>query len=566
MIKSYTADFETTTDKEDCRVWAWGIMNIDDVSEKYAGNLIETFMLKIQDLGTCDIYFHNLRFDSQFIIYWLMTNGFEYAQNSLGLNPMEFTLLMNGNNAMYSMKICFKAFTAKNGKYIRQIVTIKDSLKKLPFSVSKIAKDFKLPISKLEIDYHEKRERGHELTEQEQDYLNNDIEIMARALSIQFNQGLKKLTIGSDALSSYKRTNPKFDELFPSLEKNIDTFCRQAYHGGWCYVNPKYQCKDVKEGMVFDVNSLYPWALYANEYPVGQPIYYSGKYEQDNEYPLFIQRITCSFKLRKGKFPIIQLKKCASFMATEYVVESDDAYELTLCSVDLKLFLENYEVENLEYLDGMKFKKEANLFTSYIDQWMYVKENNTGAIRALAKLMLNNLYGKFATNPHVIEKRPKMVNEVIEYEVGDEYDNEGIYVPVGLFCTAYAREKTVRTAQKIYDRFIYADTDSLHITGTEIPKAIENDVHPTHLGAWKLESTFKRARFLKAKTYIEDNEELEVKCAGMPPNIKEYVTWENFKVGFTQNGKLVPVNVKGGVVLEERPFTIKNFKLNKPIA
>ena len=206
----------------------------------------------------------------------------------------------------------------------------------------------------MKIDYHEKRPKGHILTQQEEDYLNNDIEIMARALKIQFDQGLKKLTIGSDALTSFKQTCKEFDNYFPKLTKEIDTFCRRAYHGGWCYVNPKFQCKDIGNGMVFDVNSLYPWALRYNEYPIGQPILYEGKYEEDEEYPLYIQRIRCLFKLRKGKFPIIQLKNCASFMATEYVVESDDEYDLTLCNVDLKLFLENYEVENMQYLGGYK--------------------------------------------------------------------------------------------------------------------------------------------------------------------------------------------------------------------
>ena len=52
----------------------------------------------------------------------------------------------------------------------------------------------------------------------------------------------------------------------------------------------------------------------------------------------------------------------------------------------------------------------------------------------------------------------------------------------------------------------------------------------------------------------------------MPQAVKDKVTWDNFKVGFKEYGKLVPVNVEGGVVLEDRAFTIKNFKMNKPIA
>lgn len=564
--KSYTADFETTTDKEDCRVWAWCIVSIDNFDERYFGNNIQTFILQVQELGKCDIYFHNLKFDSQFIIYWLLKNDFEYSCEKQ-LNGLEFNTLINSSNQIYSLEVCFKVGTSKTGKEYRRNVTFKDSLKKLPFTVDKIAKDFKLPIRKLSIDYHAKREIGHELTKEEQDYILNDTLIMAMALNIQFKQGLTKLTIGSDALTSYKQTMPQFKELFPVLEMSEDNFLRKAYHGGWCYVNPKYQMKDIGKGQVFDVNSLYPWALRFNEYPIGKPQFYVGEYEQDNEYPLYVQRFRCCFKLRKGKFPIVQFKNLRFFLDTEYQVECLEQQEMTMCNVDLKLFLENYEVWDMEYMCGYKFKKQADLFNSYIDQWSSIKETSTGAIRSLAKLMLNNLYGKFATNPHIIEKKPVIKDGAVEYEVADEYDNDGVYIPVGLFCTAYAREKTVRTAQLMYDRFIYADTDSLHIVGQDIPKEIETQVHDTKLGYWKRESIFDRARFLKAKTYIEEeNKEINVKCAGMPQAIKDKVTWENFRTGFTSYGKLVPVNVKGGVVLEDREFTIKSTKLNKAIA
>ena len=566
MIKHYTADFETTTKADDCRVWAWCVVNVDNIKEVYYGNNIDSFMLQCEELSSADIYFHNLKFDSQFIIYYLLTHGFTYTTED-DMNSTEFTSVINGSNQFYKLDVCYKKGINKKGKEYRKTISFKDSLKKLPFTVDKIAKDFKLPIQKLSIDYKAERKIGHKLTQQEQQYILNDTEIMARALNVQFEQGLTKLTIGSDALSSYKKTQPQFKYLFPELNPAIDSFCRKAYHGGWCYVNPKYQNIDIKEGQVFDVNSLYPWALYANEYPIGEPRFYLGEYEHDDEYPLYIQKLRCSFKLRKGKFPIIQLKNNRFFLDTEYLVESIEPVELTLCSVDLKLFLENYECDCIEYVCGYKFKKQGELFTDYIEQWMKVKESSQGAIRALAKLMLNNLYGKFATNPHVIEKEPVIVDGSVEYRTCEEYQNGGVYIPVGLFCTAYAREKTVRTAQLVYDRFVYADTDSLHLIGLDIPDVIKDEVHPSHLGKWKRESEFIRARFLKAKTYIEDeNGELNVKCAGMPDRIKDKITWDNFKEGFTSKGKLVPVNVKGGVILEDRDFTIKKIKMNKSIA
>lgn len=37
----WACDFETTTDPEDCRVWAWGASFVSDSSIKYYGNDIE---------------------------------------------------------------------------------------------------------------------------------------------------------------------------------------------------------------------------------------------------------------------------------------------------------------------------------------------------------------------------------------------------------------------------------------------------------------------------------------------------------------------------------------------
>ena len=123
------------------------------------------------------------------------------------------------------------------------------------------------------------------------------------------------------------------------------------------------------------------------------------------------------------------------------------------------------------------------------------------------------------------------------------------------FITAYAREKTIRSAQNVFDRFIYADTDSLHLIGETPPDGLE--IHPTKLGAWKNEGTFTDSLFIRAKTYMETvNDKIEVTCAGMPENVKEAVTYENFKSGSVFDGKLVPRHYPGGIVLEKTTFTI----------
>lgn len=54
---------------------------------------------------------------------------------------------------------------------------------------------------------------------------------------------------------------------------------------------------------------------------------------------------------------------------------------------------------------------------------------------------------------------------------------------------------------------------------------------------------------------------IEITCAGMPKTCYKFVTWDNFKTGFTCGGKLTFKHVKGGVKLIETDYTIKEEKL-----
>lgn len=552
----YTADFETTTDPADCRVWAYGICEIGNPDNFQYGNSIDEFITWARKQKKVTVYFHNLKFDGEFILCWLFEHGFNVVVDRRDLTDNTFTTLISDKGQFYSMEICFK----RHGKE-KESLTIYDSLKILPFSVAAIAKGFNLPISKLEIDYNEKREKGHELTGQEVDYLRNDVDIVARALNILFEQGLNKMTQGSNALYDYKRTIgvKNFGKWFPPPDYDYDI--RQSYKGGFTYLNPKFKEVDLKEGIVLDVNSLYPSVMYYQPLPYGEGIFFKGKYKPDKIYNLYIQMFTCQFELKQGYIPTIQLKNNLSFIPTKYL-ESSEGEDVTLCltNVDLKLFMEHYNVYNIEYHSGWKFKSTIGLFKDYIDKWNKVKMESTlngnKAMRTLAKLMLNALYGKLALNPNVQSKIPWYDNGVIKYRLGEKETREPIYIPAATFITSWARYKTISSAQKVYDRFVYADTDSLHLIGTEIPEMLEID--PVKLGAWKLESTFTRARFLRQKSYIEEIDGvLNIKCAGMPDRCYQYVTWENFHTGASYAGKLNMTHVNGGIVLADIPFSIK---------
>lgn len=552
----FTADFETTTDPLDCRVWACGICSIDETHNFNYGNSLEWFIEFAKNNIGSTFYFHNLKFDGEFILCYLFEHGYKHVTDRKKLKTKTFTTLISDKGQFYSLEICFNKDEDKTEK-----ITIYDSLKILPFSVEAIAKGFNLPISKLEIDYDEKREIGHILTPQEIDYLRNDVEIMSRALLTLFNQDLRQMTQGSNALYDYKKIVGKknFSKWFPIPDYDFDI--RQSYKGGFTYCDPRRQGQDIGAGIVLDVNSLYPSVMYYQPLPYGEGIFFEGKYKPDKLYNLYVQMFTCQFELKENYIPTIQLKNNLSFIPTAYLSSSEDE-EVTICltSVDLELFFEHYHVYNITWHSGWKFKSTTGLFKEYIDKWNAVKMGSTlngnKAMRTLAKLMLNALYGKFALNPNVQSKIPYYDNGIIKYTLGEKETRNPIYIPVGTFITAWARHKTITSAQKVYDRFLYADTDSLHLIGTEIPKGLEID--PVKLGAWKHESTFTRARFVRQKTYIEEIDgELNITCAGMPSRCYKHVTWDNFIAGSSFEGKLQFTHVQGGIVLKDIDFTIK---------
>lgn len=185
---------------------------------------------------------------------------------------------------------------------------------------------------------------------------------------------------------------------------------------------------------------------------------------------------------------------------------------------------------------------------------------------------------------------------VLRFTISEAKQEEGIYIPVAAFITAYARRKTISTSQAIKDYslehygkdlYYYSDTDSIH-TGLSVEECKKFcDIDDFKLGYWAHEGTAKRAKFVRQKCYIEEFYEerklrgnlknnkiiisnfykkikgykrpyrIKITCAGLPERCYNQVTWKKFKEGFTAHGKLTYKYVKGGVKLVETDFTIK---------
>ena len=409
----------------------------------------------------------------------------------------------------------------------------------------------------------------------------------------------------------------EFKQHFPDLTKimldesyessTADEYIRKSYRGGWCYVVPEKTNKVFRNGTTADVNSLYPSMMHSesgNYYPVGEPVFWKGNYipekAKNKSKRYYFLRFRCSFRIKPNCLPFIQIKGNPLYKSTEMLtdsrpslggvkydsitvdgVEHTNIVTMTMTCTDWELFNQHYYINDLQILDGCYFYSEKGLFDAYINKYRKIKETSKGAMRTLAKLFLNNLYGKFASSNESSYQVPRLDDDgVLAFDTIREYDKKAGYIAIGSAITSYARCFTITAAQLNYHGankhgFIYADTDSIHCDlSADRIKGVP--VHPTAFCHWKLESSWDYALFIRQKTYLEhitehDLEPVEdpyydIKCAGMPATCKNQFIKQiengtkvitDFTQGLQVDGKLMPKRIKGGVILEPVTFKIK---------
>lgn len=640
--KYMVGDFETTVyeGQTETEVWASAVVEMYTENVKVFHSIDDTFSY-FKKLGTDVVcYYHNLKFDGNFWLYYLM-NVLHYKQATYSIgekeNELEWTepYKMNSGEYQYTISDMGQWYSIKI-KAGRHIIELRDSLKLLPFSVKAIGKAFNTKHQKLEMEYKGLRYAGCNITDAEKEYIANDVLVVKEALETMFNEGHTELTIGACCLKEYKATmGDMYDKLFPDVStmelteeysaSTVDQYIRRSYKGGWCYLAKGKENKTYYNGVTADVNSLYPSMMSSesgNRYPVGSPTFWKGNFIPpeaiaDNKY--FFVRIKTRFYIKEGMLPFIQIKGSLLYKSTE-MLETSDVYNsktgeyspflynaegeeistrvtLTLTMTDYKLFLEHYNVYEFEILDGCWFYSEIGIFDEYINKYKQLKLKSKGALRTLAKLFLNNLYGKMASSTSSSWKLAYIKEDgSIGFMTIVANDKKAGYIPVGSAITSYARNFTIRAAQKNYygkDKagFIYADTDSIHCDlKPEDVKGIK--VHDKNFCCWKLESSWDIGKFIRQKTYAEHvvAEDLEpidepywnLKCAGMPDRcknlflrsmkgdrgndedtaearefLKKARTLNDYGYGLKVPLKLLPKRIKGGVILMDTYYEMR---------
>lgn len=579
----YIADTETTDRNGAQCVWLWAVIS-EDGTEKIGDN-IDSLMQCIFSVPRATrekitIFFHNLKFDGSFIVNWLLSNGYKHELKAE--KSKTFEVFIDDRGTWYSITI-----NHKNKK-----VYIWDSYKKIPLSVEDIGKTYG-KISKGEIDHTLNRPEGYEPTVEEIEYCLNDCRIVRIAMLEQYKHGLTSMTIGGDVLKEHKRIyggKKVFNFLFPNLDgtdpntgRTYDEYSRKAYKGAFCWANPKFTNTVINEKIrVYDVNSLYPYAMHSpNFYPVGIPFYGTGK-PQIKQNTCYIIHVLIQFNLKNNGVPCIIDRNTNRFNMLSWLNSSIGAtgkleyMEMWFTNIDIELIKLNY-ICDIKYIDYYEFEGSCQLFDTYIDKYMDMKiqatKDGDKGKRQIAKLFLNNGYGKYGQNNDCNRKKPALNEEILEFSSFKGEDRATIYSPVAAFVTSYAREYTIKSCMQNIDRLLYCDTDSMHLIGDTDPNGIYVD--DTALGAWKLENTFVQGKYLRQKTYIETDSkgEYHITAGGFVKSIyidgKRYtrdyyyqhilnLSIDDFKKGLSiPKGRQTAKQTKGGIKIVNSDFTIR---------
>ena len=633
QYRYFAADFETTVYEGQAytEVWSAAIAEINGPDDVQVFHSIDDFFNYLFTLsGNLIVYYHNLKFDGSFLLNYII-HDLKFTLSADQIGDEFYQIKFHRENEMKSHE--YRYIILDRGQWYnievqkgRLHIEFRDSLKLMPFTLADVGKAFDTRHRKLEMDYTGFRYAGCEITDEEMAYIKNDVLVLKEALEFMFSEHHNAMTIGSCCYSEFKRIlgTMAFRRMFPDLtqlayneQESIDSFIRRSYRGGWCYLKPDMANRILYNGSTYDVNSEYPSQMHSDgkrRYPYGQPKIFSGPppaaIDNDDTIYYFV-RFTCRFNLKPGHLPFVQIKGNLLYRGTENLTTSDvkmgSCYysyfmdydgsirparvTLTMSKTDWILFNEHYDVTDLAFDGGVYFATAIGIFDSYINRYAKIKMESKGARRTLAKLFLNNLYGKFASNTDSSFKVALYTDDGLEFGIQQANDKKAGYIAVGAAITSYSRDFIIRSAQSNYDKFVYADTDSIHMIGTTDNLPVD-DVKFNH---WKKEGSWDYGIFVRQKTYIEhviaENDKPvtpyhNIKCAGLPDRCKELLRhslegcenldpeelqampddfknfvkqkreYTDFKIGLVIPGKLVPKQIRGGVILVETPYQI----------
>lgn len=454
-------------------------------------------------------------------------------------------LIFQGSRCL-QLKIYLEKLGELQNRKSRNNIKFSDSYALLRYSLDKLTKDFNAKHQKLNFMPGGKKDNDYDYLyevlykNREKiffDYIQNDViglyEVLNKFNSmIQKHNGRLSYTIASTSLKTFQTGYLK-NKIIMSNRKTNDEM-KNGYYGGRVEIFKMYVDKD--KYYCYDVNSLYPYVMFNNIFPVTKPR----------------KIINTDIDLIKNSLGItycqVMAPKDLYLPLLPYHYNIGNYSKLVFPIGSFKGYWDNVLlVKALEL--GYKIKPIYTyifdgeyIFKDYVTRFYELKKKSKkeSINYIVAKLLLNSLYGKFAQNQDS-ESLKKITDpqDLQKYEITDVYDLDhnifrvkteskgNFFIPqISIHVTSLAQLHLYNIMEKIINKgykIIYCDTDSV-FTNAKLNKSDQ-------LGELKEEYKFKKGYFILPKTYciIDENDKTIIKAKGYMSMFKKMITEKDFK-------------------------------------
>ena len=406
-------------------------------------------------------------------------------------------------------------------------LTVVDNMNIFPFPLEKLGADLGLP--KQHVDFETVDDDTLSI------YCFRDVEILVRAWEkwLEFikveDLGNFAKTIAGQSFNAYRHRFMPVPIFIHDREETVKHE-RRAYHGGRteCFwVGRREGVKTYK----LDVNSMYPYVMRENSYPVAA-----------------VHTV--------AKMPLHKLEKLLEDFAViaDVVISTDEPayvchdaaglyypvgeFETTLCTPELKYAFENWHIVSV---GQVSWYRQDRIFRDFVDYFynkrLEAKAAGQTTYVSFYKLILNSLYGKFGQLLHGWEiighcepgyYFQETVYDVEAHKVYTRRYHDSIiersrepaeaynsFPAIAAHVTAYARMylwQLIMTAGR--KNVLYVDTDSLFVTEEGLAN-LRPFIDPKRLGALKVEGETDYLEISAPKVYRFG---LETKTKGIRDN------------------------------------------------
>lgn len=415
------------------------------------------------------IYVHNLGFDMCFFQYWLDWTG---QQVSRGNARPIYAVSKDGFE--------FRCSWALTNCKLEDVQLYKPEHKDIKKLVGTI-------------DYNLIRNSETVLTDQEKSYMRADVKVI-NALIIEEREiygsvAAIPLTMAAKTrkyMDEHLLDDPKMQEWMENstIDAKRYEMLRDVYNGGYIDSSPLYTATYSKDVNHIDLKSEYPSTLIYEKFPFGRGEYI-GCPKDEKEFKYIIDNKCCIFKVKiygiKSKNPNsmpLRLDK-AKGRRFEYPVEKDgkilsaEIAELTVNEVQFKYLWKYYDWKTFQIKDMIVYDKRflPSAFVRCVLELFQNKENATGKIAELAKILINAIYG--CCSMDINKKKYKVTDTcwtetnygldkaILKYNDQLRRHEKWTDMKIGIWCASYSARNLLYGIEQMGSDYISANTDSI---------------------------------------------------------------------------------------------------------